>query len=85
MLRTCYSHKQTEKDSKENKQTRVGITLARDDEKNMTGRSILINSERYGEVSRMWEILWVALNSIRNGEDLLKSFRQEVISNIYYI
>lgn len=58
------------KDSKENKQTRVGITLARDDESDMSGSSVLINSERYGEVARMWEGLCVALNSTRNGEDL---------------
>lgn len=58
---------------------RVGITLARDDESSMSRMSVLINSERYGEVARMWEGLYVALNSTRNCEDLLKAFRQEVI------
>lgn len=49
---------------------RVGITLARDDESGVSRRSVLINSERYGEVARMWKGVYVALNSTRNCEDL---------------
>lgn len=78
MLRKLFSHTDRKR-IKENKQMRVGITLARDDKRDISGRSILINSERYGEVARMWEGSCVALNSIINGEDLLKAFRQEVM------
>lgn len=67
------------------KRIKKRTTLAHDDERDMSGRSILINSERCGEVARMWEGSCVALNSIRNGEDLLKAFRQEVIYLLYTI
>lgn len=51
----------------------------------MSRRSVLINSERYGEVARMWEGVYIALDSTRTCEDLLKAFRQEVIYILYVI